>query len=107
MAPKEDTAHRDAKSVLEHSGVSFAATAAKRLFTTEIAEGTELGNNVPAPQEQNDISKLTVLMPTPTSAKHTVLHNAEPPGKTVGQSCDEVKPRPHHVYPTAPWNGRR
>ena len=88
MVHRAELAHQDDEEATANRGVSFAATAAKRLFTTEIAgsqTGTQASINVPESlQAHNDIRKLTVLQSGRPSAKPAVLFNAEPPGRKVG-----------------------
>jgi hypothetical protein len=77
---------QDKESAAVPSGDTFAATAAKRLFTTETA-GSQEGNQASAEIPTNDITKLTRLQSSHTrSAQPAVAapHNAEPPGKRVG-----------------------
>ena len=72
MVHRTKLARQDDEEATANRGVSFAATAAKRLFTTEIAgseAGTQASIDAPELQVQNDISKLTVLQSSRTSAK--------------------------------------
>jgi hypothetical protein len=84
---RAELVYQEVKVSTAHRGVSFAATAAKRLFTTEIAgseAGTQANIDVPELQVQNDISKLTVLQRSRTSAKPAVLSNA-------GSACKQCR----------------